>query len=321
METGGKSPEILEEFFSRSMLILVMVLILVPTVFVTYSTQFPGVIRVGVVLAHDELVDEGVIAKVGLNDFKGIFSASILDRRFNEEEVRVQNGSYLTDDYLNIKFADGIRSDYDVDIVLIITDKLINNWLGNGLARWGQADTESSVALLTISPVYMNTNQTEDYIVSVSRHEILHLLGYHHPNDDRKCLMEYATLEKDLCGEYELVLPYHVALWRVGSGQEPGRATFLIRATFLLLFSPLIVVAIIISQTLFKRFIYQKVQIDENPLVYGIWLLYIFLILAAAFIAPVYSQFTILIAVVFLYMIMEVRSHESQMKKEIMEIE
>jgi hypothetical protein len=310
METVGASPKIFGELLSRSLLILIMALLLVPTVFVIYSTHFPEVIRVGVILAHDDLEEAGEIAKNGLNDFHGIFSASMLDTRFNEDEVRVQHGSYLTDDYLNKKFADGIRSDYDVDIVLIITDKLINNWLGNGLARWGQADTESGVALLTISPVYMNTNQTEDYIISVSRHEILHILGYHHPNDDRRCLMEYASLEKELCGEYEMVLPYHVALWRLGSGQEPARATFLIRATLLLFISPLFILAILMAQILFKRFIYRKAQIHQNPLVYGIGALYITLILAAAFIAPIYPQFAILNAVVFLYIILEVRYHE-----------
>jgi hypothetical protein len=320
MEKEGNSENIISGFFPRSMLILVIVLLFIPSIFVIYSTQFPEKIRVGVVLTNDDLVEEGEIAKRGLNDFHDIFTAKVVDTRFNESDVRVKNGSYLTDDYFDSSFSREIRDIYNVDIVLIITEKLIDNWLGDGMAAWGQADTKSGVALLTISPTHGNESLSENYIIPVSRHEVLHILGYHHPQDYRRCLMEYASLEKELCGEYELVLPYHVALWRLGAGQEPGRATFLIRASFLLLFSPLFVVSIIISQALFKKFIYQKDKIDQNSLVYGIGVLYITLFLAASLVAPVYPQFIILVAVVFLYIILEAMSYEKHLKHENTEI-
>ncbi len=299
---------------SKYMIIVIVLILSIPAIFILYSIQNKEKIDVGIVLANDDLVEVGEVTKTGLDDFHDIFSARIVDTRFNESTVRVRHGRYLTDDYFNKSFSKGIRDDYDVDIVVIITDKLINNWLGNGYAAWGQADTESGVAMFTISPVKYNMNFSENYIISTSRHEVLHLLGYHHPQDDRDCLMRYASTEKELCGEYEMVLPYHVALWRLGAGLEPGRATFVIRAAFLLFFSPIFVVFIIIAQFLFKKFIYRREKIDNNPLIYGIGALYITLFLAVAIIVPVYPHLVLLTAIVFLYVIMEVRSHEKQLK-------
>ncbi len=299
---------------SKYMIIVIVLILSIPAIFILYSIQNKEKIDVGIVLANDDLVEVGEVTKMGLDDFHDIFSAKIMDTRFNESTVRVRDGRYLTDDYLNKRFSKGIRDEYDVDIVVIITDKLINNWLGNGYAAWGQADTESGVAMFTISPVKYNMNFSENYIISTSRHEVLHILGYHHPQDDRDCLMRYASTEKELCGEYEMVLPYHVALWRLGAGLEPGRATFVIRAAFLLFFSPIFVVFIIIAQFLFKKFIYRREKIDNNPLIYGIGALYITLFLAVAIIVPVYPHLVLLTAIVFLYVIMEVRSHEKQLK-------
>jgi hypothetical protein len=304
------------EFISKSMILLIVLLLSIPTIFVLYSIQYDEKINVGIVLVNDDLMEVGETTKAGLDDFHDIFSAKILDRRFNESNVRIRDGRYLTDDYFDKSFAQEVRDEHNVDIVVIITDKLINNWLGNGYAAWGQADTESGVAMFTISPVKYNMNFSENYIISTSRHEVLHILGYHHPHDERDCLMKYASTEKELCGEYEMVLPYHVALWRLGAGQEPGRATFLIRAAFLLFFSPLFVAAMIFSQIMFKRFIYRKKEISQNPLIYGIGALYITLFLAASVVAPVYPQFIVLTAIVFLYVILEVRSHESHLKTE-----
>jgi hypothetical protein len=309
-----------KEFISKSMMFVIVLLLLIPTVFVLYSIQNDEKIRVGIVLANDDLVGVGEVTETGLDDFHNIFSAKVVDTRFNESTVRNRDGRYLTDDYFNKSFSKRIRYEHDVDIVVIITDKLINNWLGNGYAAWGQADTEAGVAMFTISPVKYNMNFSENYIISTSRHEVLHLLGYHHPQDERDCLMRYASTEKELCGEYEMVLTYHVVLWRLGGGLEPGRATFVIRAVFLLFFSPIFVVLIIIAQFLFKKFIYRREKIDNNPLIYGIGALYITLFLAVAIIVPVYPHLVLLTAIVFLYVIMEVKSHERLMKVENMEI-
>jgi hypothetical protein len=312
MKKEGKEKD--QEFIPRFIIIIIVLLLLVPTVFVIFCLQNNGKINVGIVLANDELVEVGEVTETGLDDFHDIFSAKIVDIRFNESAVRVRDGRYLTDDYFNKSFSKEIRDEYDMDIVVIITDKLINNWLGNGYAAWGQADTESGVAMFTISPVRYNMNFSENYIISTSRHEVLHLLGYHHPQDDRDCLMRYASTEKELCGEYEMVLPYNVVLWRLGAGLEPGRATFVIRAAFLLLFSPIFVVFMIIAQFLFKKFIYRREKIDNNPLIYGIGALYITLFLAVAIFVPVYPHLILLTAMVFLYVIMEVRSYEKHIR-------
>jgi hypothetical protein len=158
MGSRGEDKESLFTITSRAFIILVIVLLLIPASFVVYSTQFRGKINVGIVLAENVTYDYGEIARDSLNDFHDVFSAKVLNTRFNETGIRVQDGSYLTDDYFNGDYAESIRENYDVDIILIITDKDINNWLGNQLARWGQADTKTGIALMTLNPILHDIN-------------------------------------------------------------------------------------------------------------------------------------------------------------------
>jgi hypothetical protein len=310
----GETEKLKVEYFSKSLIIMVVVLLLIPGIFTIYSTAFPQKIRVGIVLTSDDLYDDAEIVQEGLNKFHDIFDTKILNINFNESIVRTQNGSYLTDDYFDSNFAQKIRDSDNVDIVLILTDKLINNWLGNRLARWGQADTRSGVALVTTAYKRDDAAVYERYLTYMGRHEILHLLGYGHPNDSRTCLMQYAKIETNLCREYELVLPYHAALWKIGLGEEPGRAAFLIRASLLLILFPLFIVSIIIAQFLFKKYIYKKQKIDLNSFVIGVGGMSITLLLVTAFIAPVIPQLVALFAVVILYVIVESLFFEFQYK-------
>jgi hypothetical protein len=303
-----------DSYFSKWMLFITIILLLVPTIFTIHSIQFRGKIKVGIVLTSDDLLDDAETAAEGLDDFHDIFSTKIVTTRFNESKVRTRNGSYLTDDYFDNDFGNEVRKKHNVDIIVIITNRSIDNWLGNSLAAWGQADTETGIALMTVSPVFGQENISENYIISTTRHEVLHLLGYHHPQDNRKCLMQYATLETELCSEYQLVLPYYAALWKIGFGQEPGRATFFILASLLILLSPLFVVTILVLQFLFKKYIHKKIQIDQNPLVLGIGGIYITIMIASAFVAPVFPQIILLLAVVFLYVIIEATLFEFQLK-------
>jgi predicted Zn-dependent protease len=301
-------------FLSKPMLILVIILILIPTIFTINSIYFREKIKVGIVLTTEGVYAEGEIAQDSLNKFHDIFTTKILNVKFNESGVRVQNGSYLTDDYFNNSFARSIRDNFKVDIIMIITNKTINNWQGDRLARWGQADTNYGIALITTAPFSENATLHERCIVSTTRHEILHLLGYGHPNDSRKCLMQYATLETELCHEYEIVLPYHAALWKIGYGQEPARATFLIRASLLLILSPFFVATIVITQFLFRKYIYRRNRIHQVPFIVGVGGLYITILLTAAFVTPFYPHIIILLTVIFIYIIIESFSFEFSFK-------
>jgi predicted Zn-dependent protease len=303
-----------DRFFSKKFLILVIVLILIPTIFTINSIYFREKIKVGIVLTTEGAYAEGEIAQNSLNKFHDVFTAKILNVKFNESGVRVQNGSYLTDDYFNSTFSRSIRDNFKIDIIMIITNKTINNWLGNRLARWGQADTSCGIVLITTAPFSENATLHEKYIVSTTRHEILHLLGYGHPDDSRKCLMQYASLETELCQECEILLPYYVALWKIGYGHEPERATFLIRASIFLVLSTLFVLAVVISQFLFRKYIYRRNRINQVPFILGVGGLYITILLTAAFVEPFYPQIIILLAVVFMYIIIESLSYEFRFK-------
>jgi hypothetical protein len=305
MRGRGDDKESLFIITPRIMIIFVIIMLLIPASFVIYSTQFRGKINVGIVLVENISYDYSEIARDSLNDFHDVFSAKVLDARFNESEIRIRNGLFLTDDYFDDDFAKSIRENYNIDIILIITDKNINNWLDDRMARWGQADTKTGIALVTIFPILNGTIPSSVYVTSIGRHEVLHILGYGHPNRTRECLMRSSTIETELCHEYELVLPYYASLWKIGLGHDPGEALFLIRVTFLMLFSPIFIVAIITLNLIFKKYIYKKDKINPNPLILALGGLYIIIMLSAVFIMPLYPQIIALSAAVFVYLIIE----------------
>lgn len=300
--------------FRKSVIILVIILLLIPLFFTIYAVGFREKIPVGIVLTTDEAYGDAETARDGLNNFEGVFEARILDIRLNESHIRISNGLYLTDDYFDSEFAQTIQNEYKVEMILILTDKSINNWLSDGYAHWGQADTKNAIALVTTSNYLLDDYWHAKYIVSTSRHELLHILGYAHPNDNRRCVMRYATVDTEMCNECKLELPYRQVLWKIGYGQEPGRAFFGIRAAISLIFLPIFIAAMIIIQFIFKKYLYKKNRINQFPFIVGFWGLVLFILFTSAFVNSFYGRILSISASMFIYVILEIYHFEYKLK-------
>jgi predicted Zn-dependent protease with MMP-like domain len=262
-----------------------------------------GKIKIGILIANDFVYEDAKTAKTALNTFEKIFDADILDIRFNESSVRVKDGLYLTDDYFNDPIIPKIRKNYGIDIVLIITNRTINNWQGDGGAIWGEANTLHAVAMLTTWPHPGETHA--DYIEHTAIHEVLHILGYVHPVDFRKCIMRYATTDYQLCDECRNELPYHVVVWRMGTGHDNGQAFFLINMSIYSFFAMLFVTLILVIRLLLERFIFKGRGISPNPLILGIGILIICTMLASSIIASFYPRLILIAVSVLIYVIFE----------------
>jgi predicted Zn-dependent protease len=296
-------------------IVLILILLLIPTIFSAYSTYFKEKIVIGIMITNDDLILEAEVAQAALDDFQGTFEAKILDTRFDESNVRVHNGKYLTNDYFNHRYSEQIRNEYNVDMILILTNKSINNWLDSRESIWGEANTNTEMAIITTD--YFRTNRTiyETYISSISRHEILHLLGYEHPGGYRRCVMQYATLETELSTEYQLELSYRATLWEIGSGKNFGEAVFLINLTMLLLFSPIFIALILIMHYSFKNYLYKTEKISLTPLIFGIGLFYVNILLFTRFIILPYLRIIGLLTFTLVYVIIELFVFNSSLKK------
>lgn len=301
-------------FLSKPITGLIILLLLIPILFTLYSFISQEKIKVGIVLTNKAFIDDGIIAQKGLNNYNGIFDAQILDELFNESMVRIKDNKYLTDDYFVGKFANTIRNKYKVNIVMIITNRTINNWLGDGQAYWGQADTKNAMTLVTTVYFLENASEHKRYIEHTSVHEALHLLGYEHPKDSRSCIMKYASLEMNLNDEYSLELPYRKVLWSIGTGFEFSKAVLLIKILISLILAPIFIAAIIIAHILFKKFLYKTEKINPNPVIFGIGIFFINFLLVSAFTYTLYPRLAMFISSVFIYVIIEVIYFEYQSK-------
>lgn len=313
MGKGKDIEEIEKIIISKPIIIIIIIFLLIPVFFSFYSISYHEKIKIGIVLTSDNLIDDGEVAKDALNRFENIFDAEILDIKFNESDVRIKNDKYLTDDYFDPKFAKMVRDKYDVEIVMILTNHKINNWQGDGKAIWGQADTKNSMTLVTNAQFKVNISFHRIYIEHISIHEALHLLGYQHPTDSRECIMQYASIDEELSDEFRLELPYRLTLWRIGEGKEFSQAVFLINLTLGFLLSTFIIPIMIIIQFIFKRRFYKRNSINQNPLIFGIGLYFVFLLFSSV-IVSFYPRFVLIIISLFLYVIIEAIYFEQQSK-------
>jgi predicted Zn-dependent protease len=296
----------------KAIIFVLIILILAPIIFSFYSISNQPRLRIGIVLTSDDLFHDGKIAVDGLNDFENIFLAELLNVRFNESKVRIKNGIYLTDDYFDEKFIERTRKNYNVDIIMILTDKKINNWLSNGIAN-----TELATTLITAAQFLDNSTEHERYIKSTSIHEILHLLGYQHPTDDRDCVMKIAEpFEDDLNPEYKFELIYRGQFWQFGTGHDFVHACFLINLGILLILSPFFIVLIIIYYQLFKKHLYKFKKSSSIQLIMGIGGFAMNLLIISAFIQYFYLKIFLLFFSTFIYVILEFINYLNISRKE-----
>jgi predicted Zn-dependent protease len=289
----------------RIQIIIIIILILIPVSCIIYISTIQQKIKVGIILTTEDLEYDGEVVTTGLNEFEGIFQAKVLNILYNESHVRVRYEKHLTDDYIDLDYSSEVRDRFEVDLILIITANKINNWLGNRAAHWGIADTKSAMALMTANQYTYNQTDHELYLTKTSIHEVLHLLGYQHPRDSRKCIMQYSSLDPELNDEYQLELPFRSVLWRLGTGLGSGQAAFVINFTMNLIISMFFIAVILIIQMLYKKYLYKTDRISQTSLIFGLGIYMVGLLIISAFVNFFYIKIALFISLVFSYVIIE----------------
>jgi hypothetical protein len=295
--------------------IVLIILVITPFIIQVYSTSSVSKIEIGIVLTEDDLINDGATAVKALNGFHGIFKAEILDERFNESGVRTQDDVYLTDDYFDESFKISMTDKYKVDIILILTNQSINNWLGNRRALWGQANTVHAMAVATSLNFRNDTELHTTYIRHVAVHEVLHILGYEHPTSSKPCIMKYGTFETALCSEDMSELRLRAKLWTVGNGLEAGQAFFLIKLIISIIFVTIIIAIMIVIKLGIKHFGYKDKKMNSNAFIFGVGLLFAHITLASAFALTMYLRIMVFVISIFIYVIIEIWYFEKINKK------
>lgn len=143
------------------------------------------------------------------------FEVIILNDTYNLSNIRINESYYLNDDFFTEISTLKTNDKYDLDFTLIITKNKIKNWLDGGYGVWGQANSETNSALMTISYWDLVTNKKR--IQGVAIHEIFHLLGYVHNPFDKNGIMKYVAEsgEFELESFYKPQLSYRTSLVRI----------------------------------------------------------------------------------------------------------
>lgn len=222
----------LKEFVGkhRKKVILITAFLVVPTVVnITVMACHPRMM-VGIVLVDNCHVKYARIAKEGFDHHHRYFAAKVIDDyRFDSRDVRIKGELLLTTDFYNKARAKDLCDRYDVDVILYVTDKKINNWdQSERGAWWGQADLETSSAVMTVHYFMTPREVDRNNIRSIAVHEVGHLLGLIHPprSQCRECVMDdcssVSTLEFN--SYYKATMPFHLTVYKLGHGYPIGTA-------------------------------------------------------------------------------------------------
>lgn len=195
---------------------------------------------VGVVLVDECRQEYGKIITDGFNQYYGnYFKARLLPARFYASDVKTKNGAYLNSDFFRFGKSKELKIKYDVDIILYCTDHHIKDWDKWGMGLWGQADTDSGSALMTVK-YWMKDPQKDIKLQRMALHEVFHLYGYIHNKWDWSGIMQYAqNIGKiKLCRYYEAQLPIRSMVYKIGFGRPFHFATFITDLAFSLTLIP-----------------------------------------------------------------------------------
>ncbi len=245
----------------RRCAVIAILFLTTPLILVSAALFHPET-HVGVVLVDDCEVRYGVLAQDAFDHYGDYFDAQLLPVRVNASSVRVRNGSYLNSDIFIAGDAERLRREYDLDLVLFVTDHPIRNWDEDGYAVWGEADPKHGAALMTVAMAMTNTSGDDAFIQHTALHEVLHLYGYMHNQWDRSGIMQYATNRNrlDLSFYYEFQLPVRSIVYRWLIGSSFGTTAFVTNILFTAVLVPALVAAELALSRLYERRIAHRKQ-------------------------------------------------------------
>lgn len=225
----------------KRMAVLVLILFLLTPALWTGAFLFHPKVKVGVVMVDDCEVHHGITAMNGFDNYEDFFEATMIPERFNASNVRIQDGDYLNSDFFKLGEPEKLQKKYGVDVILFVTDHPIRNWDEEGMGVWGQANSVTGSALMTVLHFNKGTHENRMVIEHIALHEVFHLLGYTHNRFDHSGIMQYGTnpFSRKLCPMYELQLPIRVCVYKLGLGMSFPIATLLTTSFFALVLVPM----------------------------------------------------------------------------------
>lgn len=252
----------------RKNLVLFVILVLItPTVLLLAKASHPQ-FKIGIVLVDgcDEYYAN--LSITGYREYDDFFEAQLLPVRFNASEVRVKDNNYLNSDFFRKGQPETLAQAYHVDIIIFVTDHYIKNWDSNGLGVSGEADPETSSALVSVASYTNHTATNNRVIQHIAIHEVMHLLGYTHSRWSDDGLMLYArnTETIRLNGFNEFQLPLRAWTFMLTAGISFSQLVILSYAIFVLALLPSYYA---FELTIFKA--YRRLQAGRPPPRYIVW--------------------------------------------------
>lgn len=212
----------------RKTLVLLAVFLVIPTLINIGVVKYHPKMDIGIILVDDCNITYAHLAKEGFEYHREYFRSKIItDYRFNSSGVKVQDNLSLTTDFFDEGRSEILTDKYEVDVILYVTDKRINNWEDrNGGAWWGQASVETRSAVMTVTSFMTGDTHDNERIRSIAVHEVGHLLGFIHPpvKQSGSNIMNYADPSRTLnfSSYHDFKLPFHLLTYKAGSGYRLG---------------------------------------------------------------------------------------------------
>jgi hypothetical protein len=200
----------------------IILLILSGSIYIFLLNEHP---KVSIGILMNEGVDDvvGISVEEGFKEYSEYIEAKILDNRFNDSDVRTKDGFKQISDHFRICPLDEMRKENDVDIILMITSDMIEDWDDNeGMGYWGKADPSYEAALITTYYWKDPTPKNIRIWNHLAIHEIMHMLGYtHNPWDISGVMQHKENIDQtDLVPYYKFQLPLRSSLYKLSAGRS-----------------------------------------------------------------------------------------------------
>jgi hypothetical protein len=249
----GENPNA-KRHINRKFTVAFVLLVLVPTILSGIVMAFHGKISVGIVL--EEGVDQRFAddASDGLLIHGDYFEPRILDERFDSSEVRTRGEYYLSKDFNDPGFSKKMREKHGVHIILVITDRQLRDWIEHPLVIWGEADTRSASAVMTVYAHEVENKVNKIYIMHTAVHEVSHLLGYLHEKVEMNSVMRPVGNGLNYTFKQGFELPFRVVATPLAVEKDTWASLFIIKAIMTLIFIPYVMAVLLLFRMTFSRF-------------------------------------------------------------------